>query len=158
MIGGREGENPLPYDLHKCHELKKFLTNLKIRHLFGKCVEMELPSVSCLNNLEIILVKYLFTEHIMLPRPRCELAILCWIYEDHLISFQNIFVWALLLRVHTWNSSILRSNLFRLQCTCCAVPTTSRRPYRSPLVWARQWLSSQPLLFPQLSHNDSLWA
>ena len=29
---------------------------------------------------------------------------------------------------------------------------------RSPLVWACQWPSSQPLSSPQLSHNDSLWA
>ena len=28
----------------------------------------------------------------------------------------------------------------------------------SPLVWACQWPSSQPLSSPQLSHNDSLWA
>ena len=27
----------------------------------------------------------------------------------------------------------------------------------SPLVWACQWPSSQPLSSPQLSHNDSLW-
>ena len=65
---------------------------------------------------------------------------------------------ALLLIVHTWNSSPLRSNLLRLQCTCCTVPTTSRRPHGSPLVWACQWPSSQPLSSPQLSHNDSLGA
>ena len=41
---------------------------------------------------------------------------------------------------------------------CCTVPTTSRRPDGSPLVWACQWPSSQPLSSPQLSHNDSLWA
>ena len=29
----------------------------------------------------------------------------------------NFFVWAVLLIVHTWNSSPLRSNLLRLQCT-----------------------------------------
>ena len=68
------------------------------------------------------------------------------------------FVWPLLLIVHTWNSSPLRSNLLRLQCTCCTVPTTSGRPYGSSLVWACQWPSSQPLSSPQLSHNDSLWA
>ena len=28
----------------------------------------------------------------------------------------------------------------------------------SPLVWAWQWPSSQPLSYPQLSHNNSLWA
>ena len=55
--------------------------------------------------------------------------------------------------VHTWNSSPLRSNLVRLQCTC-TVPTTSG----SPLVWRCQWPSSQPLSSPQLSHNNSLWA
>ena len=59
--------------------------------------------------------------------------------------------------VHTWNYSPLRSNFLRLQCTCCTVPTTSRRPHGSPLVWACQWPSLQPLSSPQLSHNDSLW-
>ena len=75
----------------------------------------------------------------------------------HTISFQTFFVWALLLIVYTWKSSPLRSNLLRLQCTCCTVPTTSRRPHGS-LVWACQWPSSQPLSSPQLSHNDKLWA
>ena len=32
------------------------------------------------------------------------------------------------------------------------------KAHRSPLVWACQWPSSQPLSSPQLSHNDSLWA
>ena len=73
-----------------------------------------------------------------------------YIYEVHMISFQTFFVWALLLIVHTWNSSPLRSILLRLQCTCI-VPTTFGKPHGSPLVWA-----SQPLSSPQLSHNDSL--
>ena len=60
--------------------------------------------------------------------------------------------------VHTWNSSPLRSNLLRLQCTCCTVPTTSARPHRSPLLWACQWPSTQSLSSSQLSHNESLWA
>ena len=51
--------------------------------------------------------------------------------------FQIFFIWALLLIVHTWNSSPLQSNLLQLQCTC-TVPTTSGRPHRSPLVWACQ--------------------
>ena len=80
-----------------------------------------------------------------------------YIYQVHTISFQTFFVWTLLLIVHTWNSSPLRSNLLRLQCTC-TVPTTSRRPHGSPLVWACQWPSSEPLSFSQLSHNDSFWA
>ena len=80
-----------------------------------------------------------------------------YIYEVHTISFQTFFVWAFLLIVHTWNSSPFRSNLPRLQCICCTVPTTSGRPHGSPLVWACQWPSSQPLS-SQLSHNDSLWA
>ena len=69
-------------------------------------------------------------------------------------KFPDFFVWALLLIVHTRNSS----NLLRLQCTCCTVPTTSARPHGSPLVWACQWPTSQPLSYPQLSYNDSLWA
>ena len=80
------------------------------------------------------------------------------IYKVHTISFQTFFVWALLLIVHTWNSSPLRSNLLWLQCTCCTVPTTSQRPHGSTLVWACQWPSSQPLSSPQFSHNNSLWA
>ena len=60
--------------------------------------------------------------------------------------------------VHTWNSSPHRSNLLRLQCNCCTVPTTSGSSHGSPLVWACQWTSSQPLSSPQLSHNSSLWA
>ena len=60
--------------------------------------------------------------------------------------------------VHTWNSSPLRSDLLRLQCNWCTVPTTSGRPHGRPLVCAYQWPSSQPLSSPQLSHNNSLWA
>ena len=75
----------------------------------------------------------------------------------HTISFQTFFVWALLLIIHTWNSGPLPSKLLRLQSTCAA-PTTSGRPHGSPLLWACQWPSSQPLSSPQLSHNDSQWA
>ena len=74
------------------------------------------------------------------------------------MNFHTFFVWALLLIVHKWNLSPLRTNLRQLQCTCCTVPATSGRPYGSLLVWACQWPSSQPLSSPQLSHNDSLWA
>ena len=69
-----------------------------------------------------------------------------YIYEVHTISFHTFCVWALLLIVHTWNSSHLRSCLLRLQCTCCIVPTTSGRHHGCLLVWACQWPSSQPLL------------
>ena len=79
-------------------------------------------------------------------------------YEVHTVSFQTFFVWALLLIVHTWNSSPHWSNLLRLQCTSWTVPTTYGTPNGSPLVWTCQWPSSQPLSSPQLSHNDSLWA
>ena len=75
-----------------------------------------------------------------------------------IISFQTFFAWGLLLIVYTGNSSPLRSNLLRLHCTCCTVTTSSGRPHGSPLVWACQWPSSQPLSSPQLSHNDSLRA
>ena len=81
-----------------------------------------------------------------------------YIYKVHMISFQTFFVWALLLIVHTWNSSPLQVYLLQLQCTSCTVPTTSGRPHGSPLVWACQWPSSQFLSSPQLFHNDSLWA
>ena len=80
------------------------------------------------------------------------------LYEVHTVSFQNFFVWEHFLIVHTWKSSPLRSNLLRLQCTCCTVSTTSGRPHESLLVWACQWLSSPPLSSPQLSNNDSLRA
>ena len=87
----------------------------------------------------------------------------CWffsvnIYEDQEISFQTFFVWAILLIVHTGNCSPLRRNLLRLQCTCCTVPTTARRPHGGPLGLARQCPSSQPLSSPQLFHKGSLWA
>ena len=58
-----------------------------------------------------------------------------YIYEVHTISFQTLFVWALLLIEHTWNSTPFRSNLLWLQCTCI-VSTTSARPHRSLHVWA----------------------
>ena len=81
-----------------------------------------------------------------------------FLYSTRCKSSQTFFVWALLLIVHTWNSSPLRSNLLCPQCTCCTVPKTSGRPQGSPLVWACQSPSSQPLSSPQLSHNDNLWA
>ena len=71
-------------------------------------------------------------------------------------KFPDFFVWALLLIVHTWNSSPLPSNLLRLLCTGYTVPITSGRPYGSLLVLACQWPSSQLLSSPQLSYNDSL--
>ena len=55
--------------------------------------------------------------------------------QGSLNKFPDFFVWALLLIVHTLNSSPLRSNLLRLQCTCCTVPTTSGR-HQESLVWA----------------------
>ena len=79
-------------------------------------------------------------------------------YEVHTINFHTFFVWALLLIVHTWNSSTLWSNLPQLQCTCFTVQTTSARTHGSPLVWVCQWPSSRPLSSPQLSRNDSVWA
>ena len=81
-----------------------------------------------------------------------------YIYEVHTISFQTFFVWALLLVVHSWNSSPFQSNLLRMQCACCTVSTISGRSHGSPLVFKCQWPSLQPLLSPQLSHNDTLWA
>ena len=51
-------------------------------------------------------------------------------YEGHSISLRTFFffVLALLLIIHTWNSSPLQSNLFRLKSTCHTAPTTSVRP------------------------------
>ena len=79
------------------------------------------------------------------------------ICEVHTIWLKTFFRMDTSIDSTTWNSSPLRSNLLRQQCTCCTVPTTSARPHGSPLVWACQWPSSQPLSSPQLSHNDSLW-
>ena len=41
------------------------------------------------------------------------------IYIYIYIHIIYIYIWALLLRVHIWNSSFLRNNLLRVQCTCC---------------------------------------
>ena len=71
--------------------------------------------------------------------------------------FPDSFVWTLHLRVHTWNSCSLQSNLLRRLCTC-TVPTTSGTPHGRPLMWACQWPSSQPLSSHQLSHDNSLCA
>ena len=76
-----------------------------------------------------------------------------WWWKIYEVS-RLFFVWALVLIVHTWNSSPIRSNLLQMQYTSCTVPTTSARPHGSPLVSACQW----PLSSPQLSHTDSLWA
>ena len=72
--------------------------------------------------------------------------------QGSLNKFPDFFIWALLLLVHTWNSSPLPSNLLQLQCTC-TIPTTSGRPHGCSLVWACQWPPSLPLSSPQLSHN-----
>ena len=42
--------------------------------------------------------------------------------------FLTFYVWVLLLIVHPWNSSPLRSNLLQPQCTC-TVPPNSERPH-----------------------------
>ena len=55
------------------------------------------------------------------------------ILRGSLNKFPDFFVWALLLIVHPWNSSPLRSNLLRLQCTCL---------YRSNNFCRAQWESS----------------
>ena len=93
---------------------------------------------------------YQLLQVILMPNP------LYTYIPGSLNKFPDFFVWALLLIVHTWNSSPLRSNLLQLQCTCCTVPRTSGRPHRCPLVWACQSPSSQPLSSPHLTHNDSL--
>ena len=67
------------------------------------------------------------------------LSIYIYIYiymRGSLDKFPDFFRMGLLLIVHTWNSSPLRSNLLRLQCTFCTVPKTCERPHGSPLVWA----------------------
>ena len=78
--------------------------------------------------------------------PYPQWAAVCWFELIDLLLFghmrgsiRHFFMWALLLIVHTWNSSPLQSNLLWLQCTYCTVPTTSGRPHGSPLVWACQW-------------------
>ena len=61
-------------------------------------------------------------------------------YEVHTISFQ-IFLYEHFYWQYTWNSSPLRNNVLRLQCTCCTIPRTSGRSHGSPLMWACQWSS-----------------
>ena len=101
--------------------------------------------------LKILSINYLFRNNIYIY-----IYIYIYLYEVHTIGFQALFVCALLLIVHIWNSSPLPSYLLRMQCTYCTVPTTSRRPYGSPLVWACQWPSLQPLSSPQLSITTGL--
>ena len=118
-----------------------------------RCVYNELQYLVARNNFYWFRKTFLPLNN---RKPQNEMWV--WRYEVHTISFQTFFVLALLLIIHTWNTSPLRSNLLRLKCTCCTVPATSGRPHRNPLVWACQWPSSQPLLSPQLPHNDSLGA
>ena len=100
--------------------------------------------INTLIYIYIRLYIYIYIRRVMFTKNQISM------YEDHLINFQTFFVWAFLLIAHTWKSSPLRSNLLRLQCTCCTVTTTSGRPHGS--------LLSSPLSSPQFSHNDSLWA
>ena len=64
----------------------------------------------------------------------CRLYIYIYISEGQTISFQTFFVWALLLIVHTWNSSPLRSNLLRLQCPCTVLNNFWKAPWKSSCV------------------------
>ena len=72
-------------------------------------------------------------EHVGVPFVYIYIYIYIYI-RGSLNNFIDFFVWALLLIVHTWNPSPLRSNFLWLQCTCCNVPTTSRSSHRSLLV------------------------
>ena len=99
-----------------------------------------------------------YSVQIGVGKDYCVLHIYIYIYiRWSLNKFPDFF------RMGTFIDSIhmklksLRSNLLRMQCTCCTVPTTSERPHGSPLVWACQWPSSRPLSSPQLSYNDGLW-
>ena len=111
------------------------------------------------NHLYLYIYIYIYNEHwYKSVYIQMYIYIYIYIYEFHAISFQTFFVWALLLIVHTWNSSPLRNNLIRLLCTFCTVQTTSGSLYGNPLAWACQCPLSQPFSSPQLSHNDCLWA
>ena len=102
---------------------------------------------------------YIYTYICIYKYIHIYIYIYIYIYiRGSLNKFPEFFVWALLLIVHTWNSSPLPSNLLRLQCTSSTVPKTSGRPHGRSLVWACLWPSSQRLSSPQLSHNDSVWA
>ena len=114
----------------------KFINSLKILFIFNIIDQIRKILKSCISLQISILYIYIYI---------------------YIYIFQTFFVMALLLIVNTWNSSPLRSNFLQQQCTCTN-PTTSGKPHGSPLVWAAQWSSSQPLSSPQLSHNDSLWA
>ena len=152
--------NSLYTDILNINELLSFcwLTSL---------IVIFLPSVKCFHIL--LCNSHNLTSVFCLHTVKCFQVMLCGSHNLtsdislHTVTsiikcFQTLFVWALLLIVHTLNSSPLQSNLLQLQCTCRTIPTTSGRPHGSPLVWACQWPSSQSLSSPQLSHNDSLWA
>ena len=103
-------------------------------------------------------VYQLSKEMFMIPRfllmmPLC-LSFALPVLRGSLNKFPDFFVWALLLIVHTWNSSLLRSNLLQLQCTSCTVTTTSGRPHGSPLVWGLPWGLPWGLLWPGMVAPD----
>ena len=95
--------------------------------------------------------RILFVNIVREKRVLCKMITLRGVYN----KFPDFFVWALLLIVQTWNTIPLRSNLLQLQCTSCTVPKTSGRSHGSPLVWACQWPSPQPLSSPQLASKLS---
>ena len=105
------------------------------------------------NSLESLKLKTVWFLNCVLLRHFCHHKFwnLRCVYMRNVQKVSRLFfVLALLLIVHTWNSSPLRSNLLWLQCTCCTILTTSQRPHGSPLVWAYQWPSSQPLFISSI--------
>ena len=78
---------------------------------------------------------HLQQTHADISRSYMNICIYTHIYEVNTIRFQTFFVWALLLIVHTWNTSPLRRSLLRLQCTCCTVSNNfSKDPWKSSCV------------------------
>ena len=73
---------------------------------------------SCLDLKFTTWVDCWFGWDLISPLGKVRRRVVEWTPRQTFSYFQTFFVWALLLMVHTWNSCPLRSNLFRLQCTC----------------------------------------
>ena len=69
-------------------------------------------------------------------------------------KFPDFFRMGTYMIVHTWNSSALRSNPPPAAIHLLYHSNSFWKAHGSPLVWANQWPSSQPLSSPQFERSD----